>query len=67
MVGFMSYSAVCGLFRSTYPGYHIVRPVLAILRIVVAVYPEQTLIWLVGVLFETFEVGLCVVPLYEFG
>ncbi len=45
MVGCMGYSVVCGLFRSTYLVYHKVRPVLAILRIGMAVYPEQTWIW----------------------
>ena len=45
MVGCMGYSVVCDIFRSTYLGYHIVRPVLPILRIGVAVFSEQTLIW----------------------
>ena len=45
MVGCMGYSVVCGIFRSTYLMCHIVRPVLATLRIGMAVCPEQTLIW----------------------
>jgi hypothetical protein len=45
VIGCMGYSVVCGLFRSMYLVYHIARPVLAILRIGVAMYPGQTLIW----------------------
>jgi len=45
LVGCMGYSVGCGLCRSTHLVYHIVRPVLAIHRIGVAVYPEQTWIW----------------------
>ena len=67
VVDCMNYNGVCGLGRSTCLVYRIVRPVLAILRNGVAVCPEQNLIWRVGVLFNLFEVVLCVVPLYEFG
>ena len=45
VVGYMGYSVVCGLFRSTYLVYHIVHLALAILRIGVVVYPGQILIW----------------------
>ncbi len=45
MVGYMGYSVVCGLFRSTCLVCHKVRPVLVILRIGVVVCPVQTLIW----------------------
>jgi hypothetical protein len=38
-------SVVCGLCRSTYLACCIVCPVLAILRIGVAVFLEQTWIW----------------------
>ena len=44
MVGCKGYSAVYGIFRSTCWVCHIVRPVLATLRIGVAVYPGQTFI-----------------------
>ncbi len=42
IVGCMGYSVVCGICRSTHQAYHIGSPVLAIRRIGVAVYPEQT-------------------------
>ena len=52
VVGCTGYSVVCGLFRRTYLVYRIVRPVLATLRIGVAVCPWQTLICGVAILFE---------------
>ena len=54
MVSCMGCSIVCGLCRSTHLARRIVCPVLAILRIGVAIFPEQNWIWLVGVLFVPF-------------
>ena len=45
MVGCMGYSVGFCLCRNKYLVCHIVRPVLATLRIGVVVYPEQISLW----------------------